>query len=92
VLRKCIKTLNIKGIQPYKKEFVGTAISICFFHIPLFRGQFLKLVNEKSTETADVCSALPIYAWQNLFYDKIPESRQKEAKEIWDDIQEHHGD
>jgi hypothetical protein len=52
----------------------------------------LKLLNEKSADTSDICFALPIYAWQSLFYDKIPESRQKEAHEIWDDIQEHHGD
>jgi hypothetical protein len=66
---------------------------MCFFHIPLFRGQFLKLMNEKSGFTvADADDVLPMYNWKEFFYDKIPADRQIEAIKIWDEVDSYHGE
>jgi hypothetical protein len=83
----------MKGVEPYKRQFIETAISMCFFHIPLFRGQFLKLMNEKSGCTvADSDDVLPMYNWQEFFYDKIPADRQIEANKIWEEVDSYHGE
>lgn len=34
VLEKCIKSLNLKGVQVYKRTFIEIALSMCFFHVP----------------------------------------------------------
>ena len=47
VLGYCIKNLNLRDVEQYKQKFIENAISIGFFHIPDFRGNFLKLMSEK---------------------------------------------
>ena len=51
-------------------------------------------MNEKSScplTDSDV-SVLPMYNWQEFFYDKIPADRQMEANKIWEEVDSYHGE
>jgi hypothetical protein len=50
ILEKCIKKLNMKGVEPYKRQFIETGISTSFFHIPAFQNQFISLLSQKEEE------------------------------------------
>lgn len=50
-------------------------------------------MNEKSNCTvADSDDVLPMYNWQEFFYDKIPADRQIEANKIWEEVDSYHGE
>lgn len=82
VLKKCILNLNMKCVEPYRKQFTETAITICFFHIPKFRAKFLSLIADKEgtvirtqsvllkrQSSNNELTILPQYNWQDFFYD-----------------------
>lgn len=51
-------------------------------------------MNEKSScplTDSDV-SVLPMYNWQEFFYDNIPADRQMEANKIWEEVDSYHGE
>ena len=86
VLLKCIKSLNKQNIEPFKHQFIKHSISMCFFHIPKFREQFLSLIRDQDDENAkrdiffspkrdkNTSSAiLLIYNWQENFYRQLSE-------------------
>lgn len=101
ILEKCIKSLNVKGVEPYKRQFIENAITTCFFHIPYFRGHFLQLINEKEKSQVTELkisvkqSEIPIlrhYNWQEYFYDKIPLDKQQDANDIKTELESFHGE
>ncbi len=78
---------------------------MCFFHIPKFREQFLSLISDLDDENykgdifqspkrdRSVSSAiLPIYNWQEYFYDKIPEVKQIDANKVFGQMKELSGE
>ena len=40
----------MKGVEPYKRQFIETGISTSFFHIPAFQNQFISLLSQKEEE------------------------------------------
>ena len=47
VLEKCIKKLNMKGVETYKRQFIETGISTSFFHLPAVKSEFVGLLSKK---------------------------------------------
>lgn len=41
---------------------------------------------------SDVPYVLPVYNWQEYLYDLIPESKQKEANQVYHEILDYHGE
>jgi hypothetical protein len=83
----------MSDIKDYKRKFLETAISACFFRIPQYREMFLsivdtaepgKLILERRQTSA--LNLIRMFDWQVSLYDKIPLEKQEESLKILKEV------